>query len=369
MNHSTLTIHNQAYQHNLVLFKQSLPKTTEICAVVKADAYGHGLHALAPAAIQAGANYLGITENHEAQTIRDMGLHCPLLRLRPALPDEAADAIPLQIEEIIGSYQSASLLSQAALKFNAIIKVHIKLDVGISRMGFHLPEQYDALKKSISLPRLQIKGVMTHFPNADEDDAATKQQEHRFFSMLDALPLSKDGWLIHTSNSAAAMRVPQNACQLVRVGIASYGLQPSSTFILPDGLQPVMTWKTHVVQLRDVPADSTVGYGMTFTAKRDSRIATLPVGYANGYLRALSNNADVLIHGRRCPVVGRVSMNMITVDVTDLPDVRIGEEAVLIGIQGNETITMDELAARAGTISYELACLIGACNAASRVYE
>lgn len=368
MNHSSLTINTQAYQKNLIWLKQHLLKSVQLCAVVKADAYGHGLNALAPTAVQAGVDYLGITENHEAQAIRDARITVPIIRLRPALPDEAAEAIPFCVEEAIGSLQSAECLSKAAMNQNAVIPVHLKLDVGISRMGFHLPEQYEDIRRCISLPNVQIKGVMTHFPSADEDETITAQQAMRFYELLDSLPISKERLLIHTSNSAAALRLPQNQNQFVRVGIASYGLQPSSTFSLPDGLQPVMTWKTHIVQVRDVPASSTIGYGMTFMAQRDSRIATLPVGYANGYLRALSNNADVLIQGRRCPVVGKVSMNMITVDVTDLLDVKIGDEAVLFGTQGKETITLDELAERARTISYELACLIGACNAKSRVF-
>ncbi len=367
MNPSSVPIHAQAYHHNIIVIKNRLPKTAKICAVVKADAYGHGLEALAPEAIQAGVSYLGITENQEAQVIRDLGIQFPLLRLRPALLEEVREAIPLQIEEIAGSYKSAVLISNAAKERNQTVSVHLKIDAGISRMGFHLPQQYEDLHQSISLPHLKIKGVMTHFPSADEDDAVTLEQEKRFVSLLDTLPINQSGLIVHTSNSAASLRLPERTHSMVRVGIASYGLRPSNSFILPSELQPVMNWKTRVVQVREVPKGSTIGYGMTYTTGWDSRIATLPIGYANGYLRTLSNNADVLIHGRRCPVVGRVSMNLVTVDVTDLNHVQIGDECVLVGRQGDETVTLDELAERAGTISYEMACLIGMCNKLGRI--
>lgn len=368
MNVSVVSIDLQAYQQNLSVLRATLPNTVMLCAVVKADAYGHGLHRIAPAAVDAGADYLGITENHEVQRIRDLGIQLPVIRLRPALLNEAAEAIQYHVEEIVGSLASAKLLSAAANQSNATLPIHIKIDTGINRMGFHLPQQYAALSESISLPNLQVKGVMTHFPNADEDSSITQQQETRFFELLSSIPINKDNLLIHTSNSAAALTLSQETKQLVRVGIASYGLKPAANFALPVGIKPVMSWKTQVVQVRDVTAGSTIGYGMTYTTARESQVATLPIGYANGYIRALSNNADVLIQGKRCPVVGRVSMNMITVDVTDLNDVNIGDEVVLAGNQGDGTITIDELAERAGTISYELACLIGASNREFRVY-
>lgn len=368
MNITVVSIDQLAYQENLSVLRANLPNTVMQCAVVKADAYGHGLHRIASAAVNAGADYLGITENHEAQLIRDLGIQLPVIRLRPALLNETAEAIPYHVEEIVGSLASAKLLSAAANQSNTTLPIHIKIDTGINRMGFHLSQQYAALAESISLPNLQIKGVMTHFPNADEDGSITQQQETRFFELLSSIPINKDNLLIHTSNSAAALTLPQETKQLVRVGIASYGLRPATSFSLPVGIKPVMSWKTQVVQVRDIPAGSTIGYGMTYTTKRESRIATLPVGYANGYLRGLSNNADVLIQGKRCPVVGRISMNMITVDVTDLDEVHIGDEVVLAGNQGNETITIDELAERANTISYELACLIGKCNHEFRIF-
>lgn len=362
MNENIVHINLSVYQQNLSLIRSTLPQTVGVCAVVKADAYGHGLHRIAPAAKQAGAAYLGITENREAKIIRDLDIQLPILCLRPALYEEAVEAIPLKVEEIVGSLASAKLLSDAAVEQDATTPVHLKIDTGISRMGFHLPLQYDALKESISLPNLKVKGVMTHFPCADDDVAITQKQEQHFFDCVQSLPIETDELLIHTSNSAGTLNLPQNAKQLVRIGIASYGLLPTAGMTLPEGMQPVMSWMTRVVQVRDIPAGSTVGYGMTFTAVRDSRIATLPLGYANGYLRVLSNNADVLVHGKRCPVVGRVSMNMITVEVTDLEDVKIGDEVVMVGNQREERITIDELAERAGTISYELACLIGSCN-------
>lgn len=209
---------------------------------------------------------------------------------------------------------------------------------------------------------------MTHFPCADEPElTVTREQRRRFLveceQIREALP---GGVIYHIANSAAILRAPEAHLNMVRLGIVSYGLPPSPHVSLEEGIAPVMSVVTRIVQVRDVPQGATIGYGVTHRVAQDSRIATLPIGYANGYLRDFSNKAQVVIHGQRRPVVGRVSMDMVTVDVGNLDGVQAGDEAVLLGSQGNETITADELANYAGTINYEIACLFGNVNRSDR---
>lgn len=367
MKHQTrLQINLDSYKDNLRWFQDHISTSVERCAVVKADAYGHGLRLIAPAAAEAGVERFGIVDNREAAAIREMGLEQRIIRLRPATPDEAAEAVPWFVEEAVGSYEQACEI--AAL--NHSIPVHVKIDTGIGRMGFSLPGQGDAIQETLCLSGIRVVGVMTHFPCADEnDETITHKQYASFQEHLRRLKhLLPDDIEIHVANSPATLRFSDMTAEtrFVRLGISSYGLMPSPEMEIDPALQPVMQWMTHVVLVRDMPAGSTIGYGMTHTLTRDSRIATLPLGYADGYLRSFSNKAHVLVRGKRAPVVGRVSMDMITVDVTDIDSVSAGDEVVLLGAQGGECIRMDELARHANTIDYELACLIGQCNSSCR---
>ena len=369
--HTRLWIDLRAYEENIRAFLSMLSPSCRLCAVVKSDAYGHGLSALAPIAVNAGAAYLGITENEEACVLRDLNLACPLLRLRPATREEAEAAWPDAVEEIVGSYESARMLSEIGVRRGRPIPVHLKLDVGIGRMGFSFSSHRQDIDKTLALDGIRLVGIMTHFPVADEENLTeTRRQLGRFEGEAAELQSRLTApLLVHAANSSATLRLPESHKDLVRIGIASYGLPPSPAVDLPESLQPVLSWITAVVQVREVPAGAAIGYGMTYRTSRAQRIATLPVGYADGYVRALSNRAHVLIRGRRCPIVGRVSMNMTTVDVTGLDGVVLGEEAVLIGRQGNQHIPLHELSDLAGTITYELACLIGACNRDRRVVK
>ncbi len=364
IHHTRVCINLRAYERNLKHLIAALGDGVSLCAVVKADAYGHGLERIAPAAVKCGAAVLGIADNWEAERIRGLGIQTRLLRLRPVAIEEAREALAWDVEEIVGDMECADGLSKLGLERQRPIPVHLKLDAGIGRMSFSLPRDLERVRRVCQLPGIAIVGVMTHFPCADEDDSEiTLGQLDRFnqnLASLDAfLPPNA---IRHTANSAAALRYPQSRFDMARLGIITYGLLPSSAMKLDFSPQPVMQWKTTVVQIRNVPQGSSIGYGMTIRLDRDRRIATLPLGYADGFLRAWSNNADVLIRGIRCPVVGRVSMNLVIVDVSDLPDARVGDEVVLLGEQGNESITADELAERAGTIHYEITCLVGRCN-------
>ncbi len=368
--HTRVVVNLRAYQTNIRLLKQRLGEKAKLCAVVKADAYGHGLDQIAPAAIEAGAHYLGVVDNWEIQRIRGLGIKQPVLRLRPSLQYEAEEAAEWGVDEIVGSLTNAQGYSLIGEKRAAPISVHIQLDAGIGRMGMYASRQMDDLKAILGLPGIIIRGVMTHFPCADEDDESITQNQLRgFLKDLEQIrELLPDDVMVHASNSAALLRFPNTHLQMARAGIMSYGLRPDVSMQIDLGLLQAMSWKTRVVLVRDVPKGAAIGYGMTYTMLRDGRIALLPTGYADGYLRSFSNKAHVLIRGRRFPVVGRISMNLITVDVSDGPEVTEGDEVVLMGSQGNETIVASELAEHANTIDYEISCIVGCCNDKRRHY-
>ncbi|MDP8244558.1 MAG: alanine racemase [Candidatus Hinthialibacter antarcticus] len=368
--HTRVVVNLRAYQSNIRYLTNCLGAQSKLCAVVKADAYGHGLEQIAPAAVQAGADSLGIVDNWEAKLIRELGIPLPILRLRPALKEEAEEAAQWGVEEIAGSLQNAQIYSAIGAARKQPIGVHVQLDAGIGRMGMYASRQQSDLDALLALPGIKIKGVMTHFPCADEEDRSiTKLQLQGFLNDVEAFKRQLPGDIIlHASNSAALLRFPDAHLQMARAGIVSYGLKPDLSMEVPHELQPVMQWETKVVLVREVPKGASIGYGMTYKMPGDGRIALLPTGYADGYLRDFSNRTHVLIRGKRFPVVGRISMNLITVDVSDAPEIQEGEEVVLMGRQGNETISASELGKHASTIDYEIVCLIGRCNGKWRHY-
>lgn len=349
-----------------IQYLRRLAAPARLCVVMKANAYGHGLEALAPVAVEAGADMIGICTNPEAAAIRRLGLTVPLLRLRMALEAEMEESVrELDIEEQVGSPGAAAWLSAAGVRRGRPVAVHLDIDTGMGRSGF-FPEQIDAVREAMRLPGIRIAGVMSHFPTADSDDLAqTTAQIERMESFCAEVGVPLDS-LLHTHNSAATVRLTAHRRAMVRVGAACYGVRTSREFENPAELRPVMSFRTWVAQVRDVPKGRTVGYGGLFTTARDSRIASLPVGFGEGYPRALFNKGVVLIHGRRCPVVGRVSLNMLTIDVTDLEsEVRPGDEAVLIGSQGDQEITFEEMADRFASVHTEIHLMAGSLNTIS----
>jgi len=353
-----------------IRYLRELAAPAKLCVVMKANAYGHGLEALAPVAVEAGADMLGICTNPEAETVRRLGLKIPLLRLRMALEAEMEESVrELDIQEQVGSPETAAWLSAAGVGRGRPVDVHLDLDTGMGRSGF-FPEQIDDIRQAMRLPGLRIAGVMTHFPTADSSDLAQTTAQIQCMERLCAdLGLPADTF-VHTHNSAATVRLAgchkRTARTMVRVGAACYGVRTSRDFENPAELKPVMSFRTWVAQVRTVPQGRSVGYGGLFTTARDSRIATLPVGFGEGYPRALFNKGFVLIHGRRCPVIGRVSLNMLTIDVTDIDsDVRAGDEVVLIGSQAGQEITFEEMADRFSSVHTEINLMAGSLNAIS----
>ncbi len=351
---------------NNIQYLRRLVAPSKLCVVMKANAYGHGLEALAPVAVEAGADVLGICTNPEAETIRRLGLKVPLLRLRMALEAEMEESVrELDIQEQVGSQEAAAYLSAEGVRRGCPVDVHLDIDTGMGRSGF-FPEQIEEIRDVMRLPGLRIAGVMSHFPAADSSELAQTSAQiecmERFCSEL-GLP---ENALLHTHNSAATIRLTGRCRAMVRVGAACYGVRTSREFENPAELKPVMSFRTWVAQLRDVPKGRSVGYGGLFTTARDSRIASLPVGFGEGYPRALFNKGIVLIHGKRCPVIGRVSLNVLTIDITDLDsEVRLGDEVVLIGSQGDEEVTFEEMADRFSSVHTEINLMAGSLNTIS----
>jgi alanine racemase len=362
--HVTVSVSRETFASNIRYLRTQLAPS-KFCVVMKANAYGHGLPGLAQTAIQAGADYLGICANPEAWKIRGIDKSIPILRLRMALPEELDESVgSLNMEELVGSTEVAEYLDQAGRKRGQAVPVHIKIDTGMGRTGF-FPEQLDEIRRACDMPGLKIRGIMTHLAKADAKDLGDAENQLEAFGRLrqtleNDLP---DDVLNHTHNSAASVRMPEKRADLVRVGAACYGVRTSQHFSNPAALRPVMSVKTRIAQIRRIPAGKTIGYGGLFTTTRDSLIASLPIGFGEGYPRALYNKGIVLIRGQRCPIVGRVSLNVITVDITDLEEkADWGEEVVVIGAQGKETVTFEEMADLFDSVHTEINLMAGSMN-------
>lgn len=348
-----------------ITFLRELVAPAKICVVMKANAYGHGLTPLAPVAVAAGADYIGVCTNPEAAAVRKLGLDVPLFRLRMGLPEELEESVEkLDMEEEVGTPEQAAFLADLGKRLGRAVPVHINLDLGMGRSGF-LPEDLDTIRSVCDLAGLRVAGVFTHFPSSDAADLSSTDKSLEAFeklieSLKDVLP--RDA-LLHTHNSAATVRLTERRRQMVRVGAACFGVRTSTDFSNPPELRPVMSVKTRVAQVRDVPAGRPIGYGGRYTTQRATRVASLPVGFGEGYPRALFNKGIVLIHGQRCPVIGRVSLNIITVDVTDLETpVRWGDEVTLVGRQGNAEMSFEELADLFASVHTEINLMCGSMN-------
>ena len=337
-----------AYARNIDAVARRLPNGTRLIAVLKADGYGHGAAELARRCTPDRVAMIAVALLEEALQLRNAGIAVPLLVLGPLLEAQIVAAIDYHITIGVIGPEELEIVARVAKQRD--VKIHLKLDSGMGRMGA-VPSELARVKEILrSTPRLGVDAIYTHFANAgDPDDPYTEQQIATFEEMLRQIDIP--GAKRHLANSAATMR-GVGIGDYVRVGISLLGGEA-----LDKGtskLEPVMRWRTAIARLKELPAGSGVGYGVTFRTARPTRIATLPVGYADGYSRSYSNNGEVLVRNKRAPVVGRVSMDLVTIDVTDVPDARLGDEVVLLG----DSITAEELAKRAGTIAYEVFCRV-----------
>lgn len=351
-----------AISHNLQEVRRIIPSHSKIMAIVKANAYGHGASAVVPKLLEAGADYLGVAILDEALELREQGIKAPILVLGYTGEENCPLVVKHDITQTVFSLRQAKSLSKAALSLHKKAKIHIKVDTGMGRIGFlATPQAVKEAEEIAKLPGLEVEGIFTHLANADARDKTYSQaQLDKFFWFVSQL--EKAGIHIkykHAANSAAIIDLPQAHLDLVRPGIMLYGLYPSHE-VAKDKvkLQPAMSLKTRIVHLKEVEPGTSISYGCTYVTKSKARIATLPLGYADGYTRLLSNKGMALVHGTRVPVVGRVCMDQCMLDVTAVQGVTLGDEVVLMGRQGEAIISADEIAELIGTINYEVVCMI-----------
>lgn len=344
------TIDLAALRHNVACIRRTLPEGTRLMAVVKADAYGHGMAQTARNALSAGASWLAVARVDEGVQLRRTGIEAPILVLGASLADELDAGISHALTLTLTSVQGVHDAQEATLRQGKCCHVHLKLDTGMGRIGLRTEDEVRRVLAALdACPAVRLTGVFTHFADADgADERYTRMQLARFRALTALLPADV---LRHCANSAAIHRFPEAAMDMVRAGISMYGYPPVKTE-LP--LRPVMDWRTAVTHVKTIRPGDCVSYGCTFTADRPMTLATLACGYGDGYHRCASGRAQVLVHGVRCPVIGRICMDQMMADVSAVPEVHPGDEAVLMGTAGDETITADELAGWSDTISYEV---------------
>jgi alanine racemase len=346
-----------AFRRNLSSLAGRLRPGVKLIVVLKADGYGHGARPLAKAAAEMPGLPLwgfGVSSVEEGAVLREAGVRQPVLILGSLFPFESfAAALENGLTPTVASLAAAKALEKASESLGRRTGVHVKVDTGMGRIGLSPRAAGEAIGAVVSSPHLKLEGVYTHLAEADSADR-TREQLGLFDKALQGV--TPGSVLRHVANSAATLLYMEAQYDAVRPGLTLYGLAPLSARPLPVPLSPVLAWKTRIVFLKTVEPGAAVSYGATFRVERKSRLATLPVGYADGYRRAFSNKASVLVRGRRCPVAGRVTMDQTVVDVTDVPGADVGDEVALIGAQGTQRVGAEELAAWADTIPYEVVC-------------
>ena len=362
-------IHLPALLKNIRLAKRRLKPETKFLAVIKANAYGHGIVEVGRYLEQSGAcDMFAVAIPEEGFRLRIEGIKLPILVLGVTDPDHAAMAVAYDLTLAEFLPEQIFDLERCAIAAGKDAHVHVKLDTGMRRIGVPDEASLDALLDAFdACPHVKMDGVFTHFAKSESDPAFTHLQAKRFDTFVARIKARGFTPIVHAANSGATLDFPDLQYDMVRFGIALYGCHPDADRTDGSGLTPVMELKTAISNLKTVPAGEGVSYGLRYVTSHPTRIATLPIGYGDGYKRILTGRADVLVHGVRCPQVGTICMDQMMVDVTEVPDAAIGDEVILLGRQGSEQITADELANRAQTISYEI--LLSISDRVPRVYE
>jgi alanine racemase len=365
---SRITVDLAAYARNLDVIRSRIPSECAVLAVVKSNAYGLGAVPMARRALEEGVAMLGVAHIHEGIELRDAGIDAPILVLvQPSLSDLIL-AIRYKLRVMVSDYGTAERLGDLARKNKYVAPIHCEVDTGMGRQGFGTEDIARELLKLSHISNVDIEGIATHFASADEPSDPYTEQQYRTFQKI-LKQASRDGIpfeMAHAANSAAVMNHPATACDMVRVGISTYGVWPNNVVPESGKLHHVVRWTSSLVLVKQMPGGASVSYGRTWRASSPTRIGIVPVGYADGYRRSLSNNSDVLIRGKRCPVRGTVTMNELMVDLNGVPEANTGDRATLIGEDHGERITVEELAEKAGTIGYEI--LTGLGNSIPRDY-
>jgi alanine racemase len=342
-----------AVRHNV---RALTPPGSQLMAVVKSDAYGHGAVPVARAALGAGATWLGVALVEEGIELRDAGIDAPILVLSEFPRGSEKDALASGLTPTVYSEAGVDAVAEAAKAVGRSTAVHLKVDTGMHRVGLWPPEAAPGLARRIVDADLILEGLWTHFASAETDDRLTREQLGRLLTAAAAVRAAGiEPALLHAANSAGTIRFPESHLDLVRVGVALFGLAAGPG--LDAGLRPALTWRSAVTMVKRLPAGERISYGQTYELEHDATMATVPVGYEDGFSRLLSNRAEVLIGGTRRRVAGTVTMDQLVVDCGD-GEVAVGDDVVLIGAQGDERITAEELAGHIGTIGYEIVCAI-----------
>lgn len=351
-----------ALAHNMREVRRLADKNAIVTAVIKADGYGHGARKIARTLLDNGADRFAVAVLDEGIELRRAGFKVPILVLGFTDKERAEEIISNNLEQTVYSWDLAEALSEKAEKHGKTARIHLKIDSGMGRIGLQPDtKSVELIKRMSKLPNLTIEGIYTHFAVADTADKSyTIKQYEKFSKICDELEMENVRIGVrHCGNSAAIIDLPDMHMDMVRAGIMLYGLKPSDEIMLEKlELKQVMSLKVRISHVKDIEAGQSISYGRKFIADKKRRIASLPIGYADGYTRMLTGKAEALVKGVRVPVVGRICMDQCMIDVTGIENVKVGDEAVLFGKQGNEFIHIDELAEKLGTINYEIVCMI-----------
>jgi len=345
-----------AVSHNVAEIRKKIGNERGLMAMVKADGYGHGAVEVSQAALGSGADSLGVALPEEGQQLREAGIEVPILVVGLSQPEEAYKVVKFRLSQTVASVELLEALNSEAGKASTKVNVHVKVDTGMGRVGINPDDAVSFVRKVTGFKNLNLEGIFSHFPSSDEKDKTFSMGQLQLFNQvisnlrLAGIEVPKK----HMANSAAVLDLPQSYYDMVRPGIMIYGIYPSREVSRSIMLRPAMTFKTKVSQVKVVPAGTPISYGRTFITKGKTTVATLPVGYDDGYNRLLSNRGEVLIKGHRAPVIGRVCMDMCLVDVSSVEDVRPGDEVVLFG----EDPSVYEFATKIGTIPNEVVCAV-----------
>lgn len=349
----------EAISHNLVEIRRKVGKKVKVLCVIKADAYGHGICEISYALLKRGADYLAVSSTEEAIILRRNGVALPILVFGPSLPEEAGIIVEHQLTATVREEKFPASLSREAKKRKKEVKVHIEVDTGMGRAGIAIDSTVGFAEKLMRLKNLKVEGIYMHFPVAEDREFSLAQIKDFQLVLEHLKEKGIDIPLKHAANSAAILNIPESYFNAVRPGLILYGIYPDGAAKKSINLLPALALKGRISHLRRARAGTKIGYGGTYTVENDTLIAIVPIGYANGYSRFLSNKGEVLIRGVGARIVGRVCMDQMMIDVGRIPDVQVGDEVVLVGKQGDERITIEEIAQKAGTISHDIVCQVG----------
>jgi alanine racemase len=350
-----------AYSHNLGIVKEMVPAACRILAVIKADAYGHGAIPIARRALREGVYMLGVATVDEGIALREAGIDAPILVMVQITDDAISAVIDYDLRIMVSDADTAERVGDQARRANKVVPVHCKIDTGMGRQGFRIDTAAAEMLFLTRISNIDIEAIATHFPIAESSrDPFTSTQVRSFKQALKQL--EKEGIpynMVHAANSSAIVNHPNSVFDMVRPGIMTYGVWPTDSPPSVNPLRPVLRWETRIVLVKCVEPGTSIGYGRTYSTRNTARLGILPVGYADGYKYGLSNQAEVLIRGKRCPVRGSISMDQTVVDISEVPEAAQGDTATLIGSDGDQLITATELARHAQTISYDILTGIG----------